>query len=344
MHPHFRSLLDSASRLSRAGRLQAATQAIQRALQSASISTAPASARQKPFFAAPAAAASTSERDDSFIRGTHSAAGLQRDYKLFVPGSRAEGRRPMVVMLHGCTQNPDDFAAGTAINAVAEAEGFYVLYPWQSDQANPQRCWNWFKHNHQSRGRGEPALIADMARAVTAHYPVDADRIYIAGLSAGGAMAAVCGAAYPDVFAAVGVHSGLPAGAAAELQSALAAMRSGPPGRPTSIAGSGMPTIVFHGDADVVVHPANGDAVFEHSAGSVAEVEVERLNKAGRACTRRVVRGADGKILAEQWRIHGAAHAWSGGSSSGSYTDVRGPSATAEMLRFFRSHERSPQK
>jgi poly(hydroxyalkanoate) depolymerase family esterase len=343
MSPHFRSLFDSASRLSRTGRLQAATQAIQRALQSAAI-TPPAGlaspATQPAFFVPPAGSA----HDDSFITHTHSAAGLQRNYKLFIPQARAEGRRPLVVMLHGCTQTPDDFAAGTAINSAAEADGFYVLYPWQSDQANPQRCWNWFKHNHQTRGRGEPALIADMARAVASRYPIDQDRIYVAGLSAGGAMAAVCAAAYPDVFAAVGVHSGLSAGVAADLQSALAAMRSGPPTRPSHVAASGMPTIVFHGDADAIVHPANGEAVFERSAGSAAEIQVERLNKGGLACTRRFVRGTDGKIVAEHWRVHGVSHAWSGGSSSGSYTDSRGPSATAEMLRFFGSHRRSAQK
>jgi poly(hydroxyalkanoate) depolymerase family esterase len=346
MNSPFRALLDNASRLSRPGRLQAATQAIQTALRSASPGVpAGVGAGRLPRapFAMPCAAPFAGAPDERFITGTHRAAGLQRDYKLFVPASHREGRLPMVVMLHGCKQNPDDFAAGTAINEVAQAQGFFVLYPAQCDQANPQRCWNWFKHNHQSRGRGEPALIADLVRAVAARHPVDAERIYIAGLSAGGAMAAVCGDAYPDVFAAVGVHSGLAAGSAADLPSALAAMRSGPQQGPAGQGSGGMPTIVFHGDADAVVHPANGDAVFERSVGARADIQVERVNKGGLPCTRRFVRSADGTVLAEHWRIQGAAHAWSGGSRSGSYTDSRGPSATAEMLRFFRSHQRTAQ-
>jgi len=344
MSPHFQSLIDQATRLSRPGGLQAATQAIQRALESASLpipNGLAAGPVQSPLHRSPQAAAQANGADGRFVSASHRAAGLQREYKLFSPTSPPEGRRPMVVMLHGCKQNPDDFAAGTALNAAAEAEGFYVLYPGQSDQANPQRCWNWFKHNHQSRGRGEPALIADMVRAVASRLPIDADRIYIAGLSAGGAMAVLCGAAYPEVFAAVGVHSGLPAGVAADLPSALAAMRSGPATRPASMPASGMPTIVFHGSADTVVHPCNGDAIFERSAGSGAQVQMERLTKGGRACTRRFVLGAEDKVVAEHWQIQGAAHAWSGGSSSGSYTDGRGPSASAEMMRFFCPHRRS---
>ncbi len=339
MNPHFRSILD-ASRLTRAGSLEAATQAIQRALQSAS-TTAPAAFAhipgRPPFFSAPAASTSAAKPSENFVTASHSAAGLQRDYKLFVPSARLEGRRQLVVMLHGCTQNPDDFAAGTAINAAAEEQGFYVLYPWQSDKANAQRCWNWFKHSHQSRGRGEPEIIADMTRAVAARHSVDLDRIYVAGLSAGGAMAAILGERYADVFAAVAVHSGLPAGVATDLPSALALMRNGPAAR-SAASGKAIPTIVFHGDTDAVVHPANGDAVFDRSGGSTADIQVERLNKGGRACTRRTSRSADGKIMAEHWRIHDAAHAWSGGRAEGSYTDVRGPSATDEMMRFFGTH------
>jgi poly(hydroxyalkanoate) depolymerase family esterase len=353
MKPSLHSFFAPGSRLAPNGRLEAATLAIQRALQSASLSpsltpplTPPVGgfadpAFRSPFFDRPLPLGPAQSHDDRFTTGRHSAAGLQRDYKLFIPTTPGEGPRPLVVMLHGCKQNPDDFAAGTAINAAAEAEGFYVLYPSQSDQANPQRCWNWFKHNHQTRDRGETALIAHLARTIAAQHPIDADRIYIAGLSAGGAMAALCGAAYPDVFAAVGVHSGLPAGLAADLPSALAAMRSGPQARASDIAGSGMPTIVLHGDADGVVHPSNADGVFEHSVGSAADIQIERVTRGGRACTRRFVCAPDGQVLAEQWRIQGAAHAWSGGSASGSYTDARGPSATGEMLRFFRSHRRA---
>jgi poly(hydroxyalkanoate) depolymerase family esterase len=238
-------------------------------------------------------------------------------------------------MLHGCTQNPDDFAAGTGMNDVALQRGFCVLYPAQSPRINPQRCWNWFKRSHQQRGRGEAALLAEMTRDVTTRHAIDASRVYVAGLSAGGAMAAALGAAYPDVYAAVGVHSGLAAGIAADLPSALAAMQGGA-ATAAHDGASGMPTIVFHGDADATVHPANGARVVAASVGDATTVEIEHRAADGtRACTRRIHRAGDGRVVAEHWLVHGAPHAWSGGRPAGSYTDVRGPDATAEMVRFF---------
>ncbi|AKJ26701.1 alpha/beta hydrolase family esterase [Caldimonas brevitalea] len=276
-----------------------------------------------------------------FISGSHAdpAAG-QRDYKLFIPPVAGPQPRPLVVMLHGCTQSPDDFATGTAMNEAASAQGFFVLYPAQSAQANPQRCWNWFKHHHQQRDRGEAALIAGMVRRVMREHSIDSERVYVAGLSAGGAMAAILGAAYPELFAAVGVHSGLAAGSATDLPSALAAMRSGGNGQMPGRA-SRMPTIVFHGDADTTVHPRNAEQVIAASVGVDTRVEPQTVAAAGgRTCTRRIHRATDGQVVAEHWLVHGAGHAWSGGSARGSYTDARGPDASAEMVRFFLEQRR----
>jgi poly(hydroxyalkanoate) depolymerase family esterase len=261
---------------------------------------------------------------------------LHGDYKLYIPPNAGARPLPLVVMLHGCTQHPDDFAAGTAMNEAARAEGFYVLYPAQSRRANPQGCWNWFKHSHQQRGRGEPALLAGMTRHVMQQQAIDPRRVYVAGLSAGGAMAAILGSAYPELYAAVGVHSGLAAGAASDLSGALAAMKGGS----ASAAAHDRPTIVFHGDADSTVHPVNADQVVAACAGAASQVETQQVQTGrGRACTRRVHKDpASGRVLAEHWLIHGAPHAWAGGSSRGSYTDSRGPDASAEMVRFFLEH------
>lgn len=281
----------------------------------------------------------------SFTAASYTGPAGTRAYKLYVPANRGDGLRPLVVMLHGCTQSPDDFAAGTRMNALAERHGVFVAYPEQPATANAQRCWNWFKPEDQRRGHGEPDLLAGITRRIMRDHPVDPDRVYIAGLSAGGAAAAIMGAAYPDLYAAVGVHSGLPAGAAHDLPSALAAMRQGSRALPdTPRTDRRPPTIIFHGDRDTVVHPQNGDRVAAQAiaAASGLGTEVQHGEAPGRrAYSRTLHTDPAGRTLCEQWTIHGAGHAWAGGSPAGSYTDPQGPDATMEMMRFFLDHRLS---
>ena len=356
----FQKLMLDATHFTRSGNLQAATAAIQAALAvagpTATDTTVPTrttvigemfdvidvNAREVPADVTRSPSTPYAHQIPEagrFIAGSHGSASGQRDFKLYIPPNAGERVLPLVVMLHGCTQHPDDFAAGTDMNALAGAQDFYVLYPAQSQAANPQRCWSWFKHSHQARGRGEPALLADMTREVMAAHAIDPDRVYVGGLSAGGAMAAILGDAYPDLYAAVGVHSGLATGIATDLSSALGAMQSGTSPVCTNV--SGVATIVFHGDADTTVHPGNGAQVIAASVGVAARVEVEeQKSPGGRSTTRSVYRAPDGAVVAEHWLVHGAPHAWSGGSTEGSYTDARGPNASAEMLRFFLEHPR----
>jgi poly(hydroxyalkanoate) depolymerase family esterase len=276
----------------------------------------------------------------TFAAASYSNPAGTRDYKLYSPSERHGQGLPLIVMLHGCTQSPDDFAAGTRMNALAEAQGCLVAYPAQPTSANAQKCWNWFKPDDQRRDQGEPSLIAGITRQIMRDHPVDPSRVYIAGLSAGGAAAAIMGAEYPDLYAAVGVHSGLPAGAASDLPSAFAAMRQGAEG--SGRRAPAVPTIVFHGDLDPVVHPRNGDAVAAEATGSAnglrSSVQSGRA-PSGHAYSRAVHADPSGRVLCEQWTIHGAGHAWAGGSPSGSYTDPHGPDATREMLRFFLGHQ-----
>jgi poly(hydroxyalkanoate) depolymerase family esterase len=286
-----------------------------------------------------------------FLAKSFSNPAGSRAYKLYVPRQYRGQPLPLIVMLHGCTQSPDDFAAGTRMNLRAEEHNCFVAYPEQSASANISKCWNWFRPGDQIRGEGEPALIAGLTRQVMSDYSVDEERVYAAGLSAGGAAAAVLAAAYPDLYAAIGVHSGLACGAASDVPSAFAAMRrSGPMARRRSssnLCGTEgdsriVPAIVFHGDQDTTVHPNNGDQVIaqlKEALTTDARVTVEdRRIPGGRTYTRTVHRDAADHSIFEQWVIHGAGHAWSGGSLAGSYTDPQGPDATREMLRFFLEH------
>ena len=275
-----------------------------------------------------------------FIEGTFSNAAGSRTYKLFIPSHYRGQPLPLIVMLHGCTQSPDDFAAGTRMNFLAEEQNCFIVYPEQPSVANQAKCWNWFRPSDQQRGGGEPSLIAGITRQILQDYSIDRKRIYVGGLSAGGAAAAIMGAMYADLYAAVGIHSGLACGAASDLPSALVAMRQGDGYEATRKAGSQVPTIVFHGDRDTTVHPKNGDRVIEQSTKAkspTTEVLRGRVPH-GHAYTRTVITDAGGRAISEHWNIHGAGHAWSGGSPAGSYTDPQGPDASKEMLRFFLEH------
>lgn len=291
-----------------------------------------------------------------FITGVHTNHAGTRHYKLYVPTGYHGQPLPLVVMLHGCTQNPDDFAAGTRMNAIAEQTPCLVVYPAQSQSANGSKCWNWFKSVDQQREQGEPSIIAGITREVIDAYHVDARHVYVAGLSSGGAMAVIMGTTYPELYAAVGIHSGLPYAAASDLPSALAAMKGGMAPehgrnahRPVPAAGSQpKPMIVFHGDRDTTVHPRNGDQIIAQSIASDtgenrgARTEVQKGRAAGgHGYTRTTHHDESGQAIAEQWLVHGAGHAWLGGSQRGTYTDAKGPDATQEMMRFFSTHRQS---
>jgi poly(hydroxyalkanoate) depolymerase family esterase len=289
---------------------------------------------------APPSASDIAPNSARFIEANFKNAAGSRAYKLFIP-SRYQGQpTPLVVMLHGCTQSPDDFAAGTRMNFLADEQNCFVVYPEQSSGANQSKCWNWFRRGDQQRSGGEPSLIAGITRQIMRDHSIDPKRVYVGGLSAGGAAAAIMGAAYADLYAAVGIHSGLACGAASDLPSAFVAMRHGGGSAAAAEARSPMPTIIFHGERDTTVHPINGDRIFQQSAkasSSTTKVLRGRVPD-GYAYTRTILADIDGQAISEHWNIHGAGHAWSGGNSAGSYTDPRGPDAAREMLRFFLEH------
>jgi poly(hydroxyalkanoate) depolymerase family esterase len=328
-----------ATRLTRAGRLTEATALIQRTLgrqpgpvPGGATSAGPGRAGPAPAGAAPPGpgrpgpwpAAGTRLLDESY----RNAAGT-RGYRLYVPSGYTGQPVPLVVMLHGCTQTADDFAAGTRMNELAERETFLVAYPEQAAKANGRRCWNWFLPAHQRRDAGEPSLLAGITRQVMSTHQVEAGRVFVAGLSAGGAMAAVLAATYPDLYAAAGIHSGLVHGAAHDVPSAYAAMRQGPPAG-TRAPEAGIPLIVFQGGRDSTVAPGNAAALLgPWSATATPETFT------GAGWTRRVYRDGDGRVVAEWWSVDNLGHAWSGGSPEGSFTDPAGPDASAELVRFF---------
>ena len=308
--------------------------------------------------ASPAGAPRAAEQPGSFDHVALEHGGAGHSYRLYVPPGAASGQpMPLVLMLHGCTQNPDDFATGTGMNQAAADAGALVVYPAQLRNANPNACWNWFSPESQQRDSGELALLVDMVRDVMARHPVDPQRIYVAGLSAGGAMAALLAREYPELFAAVGVHSGLQAGAAHSMMGALSAMKSGAKGvaeaAPAAHPGDVPALIVFHGDADATVSPRNGEQLVEEATqrlGSMAlkSETLQGQSSAGQGYTRTLFHAPHAQsagdatdVRVEQWTLHGAGHAWSGGAAGGSHTDPRGVSATQEMLRFFLEHPKA---
>ena len=394
-NPFLRKIL-AAGRLTTQGKLAEATLAIQRALSSGSQARAHTSATwpagaaaavvdspevlaglvreaDRPSCSGDAAGAAVADRVSTpgrFVDSSYTGATGTRAFKLFAPAGFEGESLPLVVMLHGCTQGPDDFAAGTRMNQLAQAEGFFVLYPAQAARSNSHKCWNWFSPADQRRGSGEPALLAGMVRHVLQTHSIDPDRVYVAGLSAGGAMAAILAHEYPDLFAAAGVHSGVASGAAHDVASAFSVMKNGPSAAPSWPSASATtwptaardtkaeasrsrtpaPVIVFHGDADPTVAAVNGDAVIAAALVGVDAV-AERVAAADTGGKRRVQRtvwrgagaSSDAPTLAEHWVVEGAPHAWSGGAAAGSYTDPDGPDASRQMLRFFLAHPHRPR-
>lgn len=289
---------------------------------------------QKQFAAQPKRGrAPVTRAGAEFIDKSYANHAGSRSYKLYVPAKKVRGKRPLLVMLHGCKQNPDDFAAGTRMNSLAEEHGMLVAYPAQVGSANMSACWNWFDPAHQGQGAGEPSIIAGMTQEIVAGYDIDPTRVFVAGLSAGGAMALVLAAAHPNLYAAAGVHSGLPYQSANDVMSAFAAMRGDArPLRPQP----GIRKIIFHGDADSTVHPSNAASIAHAPRGRKPETSRHEAQDAQeRSYSKSIWRDQNGAASTEQWIVHGAGHAWSGGSTEGSFTDPRGPDASAEMVRFF---------
>jgi len=338
----------AAARLMRVGSLLAGNGWLRKALQGTVIKPArvlravlkAASVLQPPRLPAPAKprAPRPGAKVGFFCRSFSSAHG-QRLYKLYIPPTRHKRPMPLLIMLHGCTQSADDFAAGTRMNVLARKHGFLVAYPEQPSTANAQKCWNWFRPDNQRRDHGEPALIAGIALQVAAAQRVDPHRIYVAGLSAGGAMAAIMGTAYPDVFAAIGVHSGVASGAASGLRAALRAMRHGGTPARTAVPHRVVPTIVFHADRDTTVNARNGDQVLAQAAGGDPALLHRTVRQGqvpgGHAFTRTLFAAEGAAPVLEQWVVHGGGHAWSGGDATGTYTDPRGPDASLLMVQFF---------
>jgi poly(hydroxyalkanoate) depolymerase family esterase len=366
-----------------AGPMRDVTDTIRRALSSSGMATPMSSSdRDKPYIDVearvvghpqdrvvdlpPKPVVTEPEAPGAFVTREFSNEAGTRAYKLYVPSQTntsqtSQTPMPVVVMLHGCTQSADDFAKGTKMNRLADEHGFLVVYPEQAANANASRCWNWFKAQDQVRDSGEPSLIAGIVRDVVARHGADPRRVFVAGLSAGAAMAVVLGETYPELFAGVGAHSGLAYGSAHDIPSAMVAMKGGRSGlvhpqglpgatpEPRRKAAQAVPIIVFHGDRDHTVQYTNGAEIIKQAseahageAGTTLQTRVERgTASGGRHYSRTVHADGTGQPRIESWTIHGGGHAWSGGDAGGSYTDGKGPDASAEMVRFFLAQPRA---
>jgi poly(hydroxyalkanoate) depolymerase family esterase len=303
-----------------------------------------------------------------WVSGSASNASGSRNYALWVPAAyqNRDKRKawPLVMMLHGCMQTPQDLAAISGMNSLADKNRFLVVYPEQTKEANPLRCWNWFDAKHQTPDSGEPALLAAIFARVGSTHNVDTRRVYVAGISAGAAMAVVMGATYPDVFSGIGVLAGLAFKSATTLEGGLAAMKQGAPDpkQPGLLAFEAMgnnrggkvirrmPVIVFHGDADPYLNPVNADQVIAQWAKTNDYLDDGKDNDSvkpeptrtlqgsipsGYSFTRYVYTDRSGRLLLEKWTVKGLGHAWSGSPAAAPFADPKGPNASEEMWRFF---------
>jgi len=299
-----------------------------------------------------------------WIRGRARAAGGSRAYKLWAPATiETEKASPLVMLLHGCALDAQAMTEISGMNEVAEANRFLVVYPEQSRRANLLKCWNWFHPKHQTRDRGEPSILAAIIEQVCSRFRVDLDRIYIAGVSAGGAMAVIAGATYPDLFAAIAVCAGGEFKAATSVATGLSVMKHGGPD-PLQQGQSAfeamraglarkkkrrMPVIAFHGTADARVNPVNTEQIIAQWSAtnaclaaqqgetdfSLSEQTVAGQVATGYAYKRRIYTDQRGELLMESWIIDGLGHAWPGSPQAHKYGDPKGPVAAREIWRFF---------
>jgi poly(hydroxyalkanoate) depolymerase family esterase len=278
-----------------------------------------------------------------YLTRYHRSAAGSRHYKLYLPASHPTRPVGLILMLHGCSQTPDDFAIGTHMNTLAEKHGLAVVYPAQARGHNAASCWNWFQPSHQRRGTGEPAILSSLTRKLTKEFGLDRSAVFVAGLSAGGAMAATLVNLYPEIYSAAGIHSGLAHGSARDVISAMSVMRDGVVGLSVVLPDAvpyAVPVrrIIFQGATDSTVHPSNSARIVAAAQGDDAvPTRIGNRSSGGRDYVRTEYPGSDGATLTEHWMIEGAGHAWSGGRAAGTYSDTKGPDASAQMVRFFRA-------